>query len=93
MTIREPIDTHQQHGPVWWRNPDWWASYRPLAVVAAVFALWIVLNLLPNPVVCPDCLDPTRPLSYTCGAEHNPGPRFLDGRVNHYGIKFIGCEL
>lgn len=93
MTNGEPFDTPGQCGPAWWRNPLWWRSYWPLAAVAAVFAIWIALSLLPKPIVCPGCKDPTRPLSYTCGEAHNPGPFFLDGRVNHYGTGYIGCSL
>ena len=98
MNSGEPIDTSRQPGPERGRIPGWLRSYWSLVAVAAALAIWVVLSLLsepilPEPIVCPDCKDPTRPLSYTCGEDHNPGPFFLDGSVNHYGAAYIGCSL
>jgi hypothetical protein len=63
-----------------------------VAAIAAVVFLALAVTS-PDPIVCPDCLDPTRPLNYTCGDDINPGPRFLDGRINPYGTNYIGCNL
>lgn len=77
-------------GPRPLRFKTTWAVLAIAAIAAVVFLALAVTS--PDPV-CPDCLDPTRPLSYSCDDDFNPGPLFLDGRINRYGTNYIGCHL
>ena len=59
-----------------WSRRSW-----ALAAAAGVSAVWMTVAL--NGPVCPECQDPYRPESYSCGSEWNPAGDFTG----------LGCEV